>query len=56
MTPVEAIISHFEAQERAYREAAKQVEAKSIKEYTTGKADGYQEAADFLKGLQKLFN
>lgn len=57
MTPVDAIITQFETNARDSR--AKSFEeglAHEDKIYEQGKADGYQEAADFLRGLQKLFN
>jgi flagellar biosynthesis/type III secretory pathway protein FliH len=56
MTPIDTIISYFEAQARYYRDASKQYEVESIEEgYALGKANGFQEAANFLKGLQELF-
>lgn len=57
MTPVDAIITHFEAQASYCREVAKHHEPESVEQgYATGMANGWQNAANFLKGLQKLFN
>lgn len=57
MTPVEAIITHFETEAREARERSfKEGLAHESKIHLQGKADGYQAAADFLKNLQKLFN
>ena len=57
MTPVDAIITHFETQAMDCREAAEHHEPESVEQgYAIGMANGWQEAANFLKGLQKLFN
>ena len=57
MTPIEAIIAHYEIKARDLYEAAKKTEPDSNEEgYAIGKANGFQEAANFLKDLQKLFN
>ena len=56
-TPIDTIISVFENKATELRKRG-QDEAPSLTQeaYLKGKADGYRDAATFLKDLQKLFN
>lgn len=56
MSPVETIIKHYEAEAASAGASVEECESVENKEYFRGKRDGFKEAAQFLKNLQKLFN
>ena len=55
-TPIDTIISVFENKAKEIKYLLDEGLLQRDKIYSLGKADGYQEAANFLKDLQKLFN
>lgn len=57
MTPIDTIILHYETAAKEIKEQANTKNANSL-EYAklSGKAEGFEAAATFLKNLQKLFS
>lgn len=57
MTPIDTIILHYEKTANEIKEQANTKNANSL-EYAklSGKAEGFEAAATFLKNLQKLFS
>jgi len=57
MSPIDSIILHYEDTAKELHEEANKKNANSL-EYAklSGKAEGFEGAATFLKNLQKLFS